>query len=171
MPIISNATTMEIPRGIRNHNAGNLRPNDWKKWPGATGADDEGYVIFKRPIDGLRAIVINLRIYKTNYRINTVQDIINRWTNDIPAKDRVGYIKFVSSRLEVNPTTKLNMNNPKIIKQLAKAIIFFENGQDPYSDKIYKRIFPTVIDDKFSPIRPIDKSEEVFSMLYLPFNK
>jgi hypothetical protein len=141
--LVSNAIANELePRGIRNNNPGNLRPDVWTGWPNAINADEDGYIVFKRPIDGVRAIVINLNIYKKKHGINTVSGIINRWTNDISPERRVSYIKFVSDNLGVYPDAILNLDDALTLKKLTKSIIFYENGIDPYSEKIYSSIFP-----------------------------
>lgn len=134
------------PRGIRNNNPGNIVVPDSGKiaaWPGAVGADDAGYMQFTSSIDGVRAIVINLRLYRERHGLCTVHDIISRWTrvNDT-LEHRRAYINFVASRLGVTPETKLNLYNAKVLKQLTRAIVYYENGQDPYPDFLYGRIFP-----------------------------
>jgi len=132
----------ELTRGVRNNNPGNIRPNDWKNWPKATGLDDQGHLVFKKPIDGIRAIVINLKLYKKNHNIKTIKGIINRWIDEVPAEERKPYIDFMAERLDVSEHAHLNFYDPLTLKLLTKAIIFYENGYDPYPEKLYKMIFP-----------------------------
>ena len=143
--IFSSNISAKSSRGIRNCNPGNLRSDSWRSWNGATGTDEEGYIIFRRKIDGLRAIVINLRAYRQKHGLVSVAGIINRWTRDLPPLSRREYIKFVCYRMGVSPWQKLDMEDPVVIKGLTRSIIAFENGSDPYSEKIYQTIFPTII--------------------------
>lgn len=134
------------PRGIRNNNPGNIQApasGRLEAWPGAIDTDDAGYMRFARGIDGVRAIVINLRNYRQRYGLRTVHAIISRWTrvNDTP-EHRRAYIRFVADRLRVQPETPLNMYDAKTLKALTSAIIYYENGQDPYSAVLYGRVFP-----------------------------
>lgn len=133
------------PRGVRNNNPGNIASLTPTAWVGAYAIDDAGYLIFKRKIDGVRAIVINLRLYNLKHRLCTVNGIIRRWTNisDTP-EQQARYVAFVASRLGVRPGQRLNMNDPLVIYRLTRAIVFYENGQDPYSDRLYLAIFPTL---------------------------
>jgi hypothetical protein len=134
------------PRGLRNKNPGNIVAPasgriDW--WPGAVGVDDEGYLIFERKIDGIRAIVINLKSYHRKHKINTVRKIINRWTRVSSSDDdRRGYILTVSRRLGVGPDTPLNMYDPRVLREITRGIVYYENGVDPYSRELYARVFP-----------------------------
>ena len=129
-------------RGVRNFNPGNIKPKDWKVWPKAIGIDEQGHLIFRNHIDGIRAIVINLKLYKKKHNIQTVDGIINRWVDELPPKERQPYIDFVSYRLGVNRHAKLNLEDPVILKSLTKAIVTYENGFNPYDENTYKKIFP-----------------------------
>lgn len=136
-----------VTRGCRNNNVGNVQaPHSGRleAWPGAVGVDDVGYMRFRRPIDGVRAIVINLRGYHRKHGYDTVLEIICRWTkiNDTPERRRA-YVRFVAGRLGVRTDERLDMNDPRVLRALTRAIIYYENGQDPYPDRLYDRIFPT----------------------------
>lgn len=135
------------PRGIRNSNPGNIRSRDGNsvgRWKNATGVDDKGYLTFRRDVDGIRALIINLKVYHKRYKINTVDRIIRRWCNDVDEAGKVSYIKFVSGRLDVGPNTKLNMEDPQVLLSIARAIVHFENGKDPYSQRTYDKVLKKV---------------------------
>jgi len=110
-------------------------------WPGAIGVDDQGHLIFARPIDGLRAIVICLKKYRDK-GLKSPFGIISRWTRGHPGKDRENYIKFVSHRLNCFEWTRLDLYDPVVLESLTKAIVHFENGKDPYPEKLYRSVFP-----------------------------
>lgn len=137
-----------VPRGIRQNNPGNIRATyifEFKAWPGAMGVDDDHYITFKRKIDGIRAIVINLRAYSRKHRICTPRGIVTRWTYR-EAGQRVldDYTAVVCTAVGpmVRGNTCLNLEDPKVLESVTRAIIFFENGADPYSELTYKSIFP-----------------------------
>ena len=137
-----------IPRGVRQNNPGNIRCNyvfEFKAWPNAMGVDDEHYLTFKRPIDGVRAIVINLKGYSRKHKICTPRGIVTRWTYR-EASPRVlkDYTTVMcrSIGMNIKPDTRLNMEDPRVIQAVTWAIIYYENGYDPYTKALYDRVFP-----------------------------
>lgn len=135
------------PRGFRNNNFGNLRAKDaesFKHWPGGIGVDADSYLVFKRPIDGLRAIVINLKAYGSKHKIRTVRKVVRRWVKDQTDEREVwAYVDFVAKHLRVHPDNRINLSNPATLKKLTQAIVKYENGQD-LPEKLYRRVFPNV---------------------------
>lgn len=132
-----------LPRGLRNSNPGNLRAKNersWRHWRGAVGTDATGYLVFGRDLDGLRAMVLNLRAYNTKYGIDTVDQVIRRWARDIPEPSKVIYVRTVSKKLGVLPKTKIDLQDPRLLVRLVRAIVYFENGKDPYSEATYKKV-------------------------------
>jgi hypothetical protein len=142
---ISTFSCADVPRGLRNNNPGNIRGTEYsfRLWPKAKGVDDEFYLVFERPIDGIRAIVINLRAYRHNHNVKTVRQIITRWTyREGNSPVRKDYIKVVCERVGVSQDQVINFDNALVLEKLTRSIIYFENGVDPYHEKIYSRIFP-----------------------------
>lgn len=133
-------------RGQNNCNPGNVKSKtaqSWHKWPGAVGADDVGYLVFKHPIDGVRAIVINLKAYRDKHKIRTCIEIVYRWTNtDATPKQVWEYASFLAQRLGVKPGQRLNMWDSDTLEALTRGIVHFENGVDPYPESLYRRVFP-----------------------------
>ncbi len=136
------------PIGIVNNNPGNIRPKTpgvYKNgFPGAIGIDKNNYLKFRRPIDGIRAIVINLKIYRRRHGIRTTYDIVKRWTFK-EAKPHViqQYAKEMARRVGAGSFDRLDFSDPCVLKGLTLGIVRFENGFDPYPAKLYRRIFPT----------------------------
>lgn len=132
-------------RGFRNKNPGNLRPNnihDLSKWPGAIGVDSEGHLIFARDIDGIRAIVIVLKKYRAK-GIRSPHGIVWRWAGKkANVIDKQNYVKVMRERLGVYEWSLLNMDSAETLEKITKSIIYFENGKDPYPDKLYNSVFP-----------------------------
>jgi hypothetical protein len=138
-PLVVNSETI----GILNNNPGNLSSRNFKAWQGAIGYDGWQHLRFGNSVQGIVAIGTNLRLYKEKHGIRTVTGLVSRW---IPKKDTSRqhreYVQCVCSRLGgIDPFKKLDFADPCIQKKLAKAIIFYENGHDPYSEKTYALAF------------------------------
>ena len=120
------------PLGIRNNNPGNIRYNEANNWNGQTG-QNAGYVVFSEPVYGIRALAKLLSNYHAWYGMDTVNAIINKWAP--PAEnDTAAYVADVSQRVGVTPTETLDFATQ--LPDLVKAIIWHENGQQPYSDAL-----------------------------------
>ena len=64
-----------LPRGIRNHNPGNIKLGT--AWDGLSDEqNDDVFCQFKEPVWGLRALVRILLTYRFNYDIKTIEKII-----------------------------------------------------------------------------------------------
>ncbi len=64
----------DLPRGIRNNNAGNVEYSPANKWLGlADNPSDGRYCRFNHPRYGIRAFVLLLLKYQTEYRLKTNQ--------------------------------------------------------------------------------------------------
>ncbi|WP_419810677.1 structural protein [Bacterioplanoides sp.] len=120
-------------RGIRNNNPGNIRKG--ADWDGAAG-DDGAFVIFDSPEFGIRALSKLLLNYERLYGLNTVSGIINRYapTNE---NNTLAYVESVAGKLGVNPHEQITVADR--LPELVKAIIYHENGQQPYSDDLIGR--------------------------------
>ena len=100
-----------LPRGIRNHNPGNIKLGT--AWDGLSDEqNDDVFCQFKEPVWGLRALVRILLTYRFNYDIKTIEKIIHRWAPPIE-NDTENYIKYVCA-----------------------ATIRMENGDQPYEDDV-----------------------------------
>ncbi len=132
--------------GISNSNPGNLRAIKWKWWRkfGATGVDPWHHLIFKSDKDGLKALRYVLQVYGRKGH-NTVNKITKRWVGprnfEAACDSPLGYRAKLLQDLRVRPNAPLDMNDPKLLATLAKAIVYAENGVNPYSEKLYKEVF------------------------------
>ena len=123
---------MKKPRGIRNNNPGNIRHND--DWQGMTEVQtDKDFVQFIAPEWGIRAMYRILMNYRNRYGLKTIPQIIDRWAP--PTENETGaYILSVAKKLGVNPQyLDLQALDISQYPALIEAIIFHENGQQPYS--------------------------------------
>jgi hypothetical protein len=118
------------PKGIRNHNPGNLRVGK-SPWRGQVGGDASGFCVFADPVLGLRALALLLRIYQHRHGIRTVTAIIGRWAPP-EENDTVAYIRSVRSAMGVHALQHLDLDDAAHLRPLTLAIVRHENGMQPY---------------------------------------
>jgi len=117
-------------------------PWNWHTWSGCVGVDPYGHAIFKDDLHGFRAIKKVLRCYDKKHHLNTGYAIVKRYINK-NATDavRLEYARTLSQFTRKGPYDRLDMKNPRVIMALAHGIVRHENGVDPYSEKLYERVF------------------------------
>lgn len=128
------------PRGIRNNNPLNIRENhlvDYD-WQGEHELDiDPEFEEFVTPEKGIRAAARILKNYRDNRGLNTVSGIITRWAPPTE-NDTTSYIESVAVKVGIGRSEALtDYDYPELIK----AMIYHENGQQPYSDSIIESGF------------------------------
>ena len=117
------------PRGIRNHNPGNLRHGD--PWQGlaAKQADPE-FCTFQSAAYGIRALARTLITYQDKHGLRTIKHIIMRWAP--PSENNTEtYIRMVSQQTQRGANDELDMHCYRDLKALTEAIIRHENGRGP----------------------------------------
>ena len=129
---------VEAPRGIRNHNPGNLRQNSRFIWQGQTGSDTDGFCIFQAPFYGLRALARNLHTYITKYRLTTIDSICARWAPTSDGNNPDAYAQAVADYSHIPRLAHLHVT-PATLKALTLAIVFHENGEQPYHGDLVSR--------------------------------
>jgi len=124
------------PRGIRNHNPGNIRRSA-DRWQGMSAQQtDAEYVQFDAPEWGLRALAKVLLNYQAMHRLQTLAQIVNRWA---PASENntSSYIAHVSALSGIPVDAVLSLRqNPEQLRALMAAMIQHENGAQPYSSDL-----------------------------------
>lgn len=117
-----------IPRGIRNHNPGNIRHGD--KWQGlAPVQSDTDFCTFISPEHGIRAMAVILLNYQRKHGLRSVREIIARWAP--PCENDTGaYAAHVARGMGVDPDEPISVADR--LPLLVTAIIRHENGQQPY---------------------------------------
>ena len=122
------------PRGIRNHNPGNIRISE-DDWEGlAEKQTDNDFFIFTAAIWGIRALARVLITYQEKHGLHDIESIISRWAPSTENKTE-SYIESVARRTGFKRDDQLDMRNFDHIERLVKAIIHHENGQQPYDDE------------------------------------
>lgn len=121
------------PRGIRNHNPGNIRRSG-DPWQGlAKDQNDDAFFQFAEPKWGIRALARVLISYQDRHGLRTVRAIISRWAPPVENKTS-SYIDHVARRLNVGADDPLDVHDYRVLRGLVEAIIAHENGQQPYTD-------------------------------------
>ena len=125
--------TLTTP-GMRNNNPGNIRLSG-DKWQGlAEQQSDSQFFVFNTPVYGIRAIARLLINYQDKYGLRTIKDIISKWAP--PSENKTdAYIAAVTQRTGFAADQQLDMHTYEHLRPLVLAIIWQENGQQPYSDQ------------------------------------
>ncbi len=124
-------------RGIRNNNPGNLIKTNinWKgKVPLNKNTDPE-YEQFYTAHDGIRAMFMDLRNDIEKQKLNTISKLIHVYSPKAPMQQ---YVSFVSKKLNMEPDALLKRTDYMC---LGKAIIEFENGEQPYPQSLIVSAF------------------------------
>jgi len=121
------------PRGIRNNNPGNIRYTG-TRWQGLSDPSSDGeYCIFINVRYGIRAMSKILKSYAGRGLVS-IEDIISTWAPD-SENNTASYIYSVAQRMGVDISEALDKSDwPALIE----AIIYHENGVQPYSMQIIK---------------------------------
>jgi len=125
---------LKLPRGIRNHNPGNIEYNAANQWRGQLPHDpsiEVRFCRFRSAHYGLRALAVLLKNYYRRYQLQSVSALINRFAPS--GENNTGaYVKAVSTALGVKPDEPLTLGK-RTLQTLVAAIVQHENGQQPYS--------------------------------------
>jgi hypothetical protein len=128
-------------RGIRNNNPGNIEFNESaynrNPWRGETGLEiheSPRFTTFSSAAYGIRAIAKLLLIYQDRYGLYTVSGMLSRWAPAFENPTMV-YIDHVRSASGLAPGQEVVLSQDhQVLKEMIKAIIHFENGEQPYGD-------------------------------------
>jgi len=119
---------MTEPRGLRNHNPGNIRHSK-SKWQGmAEKQTDKDFVTFVSDEYGIRAMVRVLLQYQKR-GLDTVGEIIRAYAPPADQNDTESYIKAVCRGCGVLPDDELDLDDAVVMLPLLRAIIKHENGK------------------------------------------
>src|ERR1700730_8669277 len=150
--------SLNIPRGIRNNNPGNIEMNDANAWLGKVPKANNTDKRFEQFTDykyGVRALLMLLRTYYKSKNLQTITDIFNVFA---PATENntQSYIKFVAGRLGVKVNDVIPFDKATM-KELTQAIAKMENGQEAISDAQFEEGFkelPEKIRNELDPPPP-----------------
>lgn len=121
-----------LPRGIRNHNPGNIRrdgkPPPWRGL--AKDQADPAFLIFDAPLWGLRALARTLFTYYFKYNLRTPRAIITRYAPPVE-NDTGAYVAQVADWMGVRPDAEIDTSLETWVK-LMQGIVRHENGVGAY---------------------------------------
>lgn len=125
------SSTNKVPRGIRNHNPGNIRIGStvWLGQVPKYKQTDKSFVQFETPYYGIRALAKILKNYQRKHGLRTVEEMIRRYAPPVE-NSTDHYVEFVESKVGYG----IDMVNLPEACKMVKAIILYENGTVPYSD-------------------------------------
>jgi hypothetical protein len=123
------------PRGIRNNNPLNIRESKdgGDLWSGEHELDlDADFEEFTSAEYGIRAAVKLFETYRTKYGLDTIAGIVSRWAP--PNENKTSrYVQSVAQKTGIHADIFLTQED---YPALLKAMIYHENGQQPYSDDV-----------------------------------
>ena len=125
---------MNLPRGIRNNNPGNIRRTDIE-WEGKVKGGDSVFEVFSRPWWGIRALAKLLLNYQSKHDLMTPAELISRWAPGHENPTDI-YVQHIAQRLGVTAHQAIFVEKYDTAYKLAAAIIEFENGRNPYTWEI-----------------------------------
>jgi hypothetical protein len=117
----------DLPLGIRNNNAGNLRPLYIGIWEGQIGTNG-GFAVFEDMGWGVRAFATNLYTSINKRGTDTLRKYIERYLAGEPAQNVNNYLNYVTSRTGIKPDDKIP-TDIESIKKLLRAQFEMENGK------------------------------------------
>lgn len=123
---------LNLPRGLRDNNPGNIRPSIRYQWNGQIGTENN-YVVFQDIEHGIRAMCKDL-MSKINRGLNTLTKYIPVYAPPSDNNNTQGYINRVSKSTGIEPKAILDTNQDTVFK-LVKAHIAVEVG-DHYAGLI-----------------------------------
>lgn len=134
-----------MPRGIRNHNPGNIR-HARTRWQGLADVQaDKEFVSFVSPEMGVRALMRVLLTYQQKYGLKTIRDIMARYAPP-QENDTRAYAAAVAKSTGCKETTPIDLLDTKTLIAVAKAIVRHENGTPPadrpgawYAQSVYEK--------------------------------
>lgn len=118
------------PRGIRNHNPGNIKAKPGT-WEGQQGSDAHGFAVFSSPLYGIRAMQRILDTYAGSYGIVTLEEIITRYAPP-SENDTAAYIAHMVEATGIPPNGHVIAEDERL--SLIRGMIAHENGQQPFTD-------------------------------------
>jgi len=127
---------VDVPRGIRNNNPGNLRepPDGGDQWLGERVTnDDQAFEEFDTPQYGIRALAKVLLSYYRKLGLCTIRTIITRFAPSTE-NDTERYISAVSYRLGIPADEEIPVTRRGTLEMLVRAIIMHESGCQPYPE-------------------------------------
>ena len=119
--------------GERNNNPLNIRKNSANNWQGKVDSDN-AFEKFTSTVFGIRAGLIILRNYRKTYGLNTLAQIIERFSPTVGSVDgkeyfnnTSNYILFVAGKSGIGAFQSFDFT-PDNLLPIVQSMAFFESG-------------------------------------------
>lgn len=132
------------PIGIRNNNPGNIKSVHVRLWRGAERRDAADYLVFSKPLYGLKAMNRLLAIYgrRGHYTIDAITTI---WTEPkATQRDALAHKNYMIVVCKLSGFGRhecLDMRSWSTRMRLARGIIMAENSCNPYPESLLRQAF------------------------------
>lgn len=122
----------DVERRFALNNPGGIRKSR-RRWLGlSTDQPDARFFKFRSRVYGLRALYRVLMEIQDRGDLPTLRVILKRRARQqAPAPET--WVVTLSDRLKVDPDTPFDLHDPGLLERLAREIIKFECGKQPYS--------------------------------------
>lgn len=128
---------MNAPRGIRNRNPLNLVYLPPVQWQGLDDPPSDGRMCrFVSDQMGIRAAALQVRTYRTRYRLQSISEIVNRWAPPTENNSRA-YAKTVADYLGQSVNYAPNVDDADELERLLRGMSIVENGHGPLDGEWY----------------------------------
>jgi len=122
------------PRGIRNHNPGNIEHRPENRWQGLAEPPSDGrFCRFVSAPYGIRALARVLITYQDRHGLASIEALLGRWAPP-GENDTAAYAEAVARALDRAPGEPVDVHRHDVLRPLVEAIIRHENGVQPYDD-------------------------------------
>jgi len=150
---------IDMPKGIRNNNPGNIRISE-DKWVGVDQMRTEqnrrladrlrsqgkphnvDFVVFTGPDYGIRAMCLTLYTYQDRRTssdgtaIDTIRELVERWAPPTDGNPTEDYVDFMCSKTGYGEGEPLDFHDYDVMRRVIPALIHFENGVQPYPPQV-----------------------------------
>ena len=118
---------------IEANNPCNLVYVEANKWQGLADPPFVGrFCAFTSAVFGLRAACMNLIAYQDRHGADTIAKVIALWAPS-SENDTTAYINDVCGRTGLDKDKQLNFHSYADLRPVVEAIVWHENGRQPYS--------------------------------------
>lgn len=125
---------MQLPRGLRNNNAGNIRKSSTRYLGEVRPSSDKAFKQFETRGWGYRAIFVLLESYsKRGYK--TLRQMINRYAPPSENHTEI-YLKYVCDCAMTSADIQLDITDKNTMVLVVAAISKMENGYPAIMDEV-----------------------------------
>ena len=118
---------VDLPRGIRACNPGNIRLCE-SSWQGEIPGSDPDFVTFGDMTHGIRAAAKIFINYSKLDGLSTIAQYIDRWAPPSDSNPTSAYADYVATACAVDPNNIYNVEDSGNLAKLLDAVFQFENG-------------------------------------------